>query len=245
MNIPLGIVISTYQRPDGETPKLLKRTLESISNQSYQNWKLYLMGDNYTNYKEFEELSKIIPPEKILPINFPVAVERNRYPNGGRNLWHSGGAHVVNIGIETAINEGYHWVCHCDHDEIWHSDHLESIANAIKETKAPFIYTKGYYLNSKNILPRNVNSKELYINRRAKPNDTIKSSCCINYWSIPLRRRDPNYFYNTSDAGDGAFLKRVNIMLDQLKLPSILVNKVTMTNTQEGYTKTLTKEDIK
>lgn len=246
MNNPkIGIVMSTYQRPDGKTPELLTRALNAIKNQSYNNWKLYLIGDKYSNQEEFDKISKIIPPDKILKLNLPVAVERNRYPEGGQKLWHSGGIHATNIGIEFSINEGYHWVCHCDHDELWHKDHLEYIAGAIQQTNAPFIYTKGYYLGTSQILPRNINSEELYINKRPIPSDTINSSCCINYFQIKLRRRDPNYFYNEHDAGDAAFLKRINILLDQNNLPSILVNKVTMTNDQEGYTKSVKKEDWK
>ena len=37
---PIGIVISTYQRPDGKTPDLLKRTLNSVLNQTYNNFSL-------------------------------------------------------------------------------------------------------------------------------------------------------------------------------------------------------------
>ena len=121
---------------------------------------------------------------------------------------------------------------------------MESIAGAIHQTQALFIYTKGKYLGGPTILPRNINSEELYINRRAKPADTIKSSICVNYYKIPLRRADPNYFYKEHDAGDAVFLKRINLFLDKNNLPSILVNKVTMTNTQEGYIRTLTKKDL-
>jgi len=243
-NPKLGIVISTYQRPDGKTPELLKKTLNAINNQTYTNWKLYLIGDNYKNQQEFEELANIIPKDKILYLNLPTAVERNRYPEGGWKLWYSGGNHAANIGIEFSVNEGNHWVCHCDHDELWYNNHLEEIAKGIEKTNALFLYTRGKYL-SNDILPRNINSSELYINRRALPNDTIKSSCCINYFIIQLRRRDPNYFYNQHDAADAAFLKRVNNILNTMDKPSILINKVTMENTQEGYTRTLTKENLK
>ena len=242
-NPKLGIVIPTYQRPDGKTPELLTRALNTIVNQTYNNWKIYLIGDKYNNQQEFEELSKIIPSNKILALNLPIAVERNRYPEGGINLWYSGGCNAVKIGIEFAINEGYHWVCHCDHDEQWLSNHLEEISKAILTTNSPVLYTKGKYLNNV-VLPQNINTSELYINRRPKPADTINSSCCFNYFLIPLRRRDPNYFYKEHDAGDAAFLKRVNNLLDQLNQPSILINKVTMINDQEGYAKTLTKKDL-
>ena len=113
---PLGIVISTYQRPDGKTPELLTRTLNCVLNQSYDNWKVFLIGDKYNDSNEFEQLSSLIPENKIISLNLPVAVERERYPNGGRNLWHSGGANATNIGIELAVNSGYHYICHLDHD---------------------------------------------------------------------------------------------------------------------------------
>tara|TARA_R110000823_G_scaffold82039_3_gene186233 strand:+ start:566 stop:1288 length:723 start_codon:yes stop_codon:yes gene_type:complete len=236
--LKLGIVISTWQRPDGKTPELLKRTLTAINNQIYKNWKVYLIGDDYTNQKEFVELSQIIPQDKILAINLPVSVERNRYPNKGQSLWFSGGALAQTIGIEFSINEGNDYVAHCDHDEVWGNNHLDEIAKCIKETNSLFVYTKGWYGNSQ-ILPKNINSKETYIKRRALPTDTIKSACCINFKILDLRMRDPSYFYNEYDSGDAAFLKRVNLLLDSLGKDSILINKVTMTNDQEGYTKTL------
>lgn len=242
-NPKLGIVISTYQRPDGKTPELLTRTLNAINNQTYTNWKVYLIGDSYTNQKEFEELSNIIPQDKILSLNLPVAVERNRYPEGGVKLWCSGGNHAANIGIEFSINEGNHWVCHCDHDELWYDNHLKEIAKGIEKTSALFLYTKAEHLQN-SILPRNIDSPDLYINRRALPCDTIKSSVCVNYFIVQLRRRDPNYFYNSHDPGDAAFLERINLMLEASNKDSILINKVTVAHDQEGYTKTLTKSHL-
>lgn len=239
---PLGIVISTYQRPDGKTPELLARTLNCVLNQSYDNWKIFLIGDKYNNSNEFEQLSSLIPENKIISLNLPVAVERERYPNGGRNLWHSGGANATNIGIELAVNSGYHYICHLDHDEIWETNHLEVIAKGIEDTGALFLYTKGLMYNTE--LPQ-VNSQELYIKQRAQPARAVKSATCINYKVIPLRRKDPLYYYNESDPGDAAFLKRVNPILESNKKDSILINKVTVIHDQEGYTKTLTKEDLK
>jgi GT2 family glycosyltransferase len=233
----IGIVISTWQRPDGKTPELLKRTLTAINNQTYKNWKVYLIGDNYINRQEFDSLAKIIPSDKILAINLPVAVERERYPNKGENLWFSGGVNATTIGIEFSINQGYDYIAYCDHDELWHNNHLESIAECIKETNSLFLYTKGHYQNM--ILPRNIDSDWKYIKRRALPNDVIKSSCCINFKKLNLRPRDPLYFYNEITSGDTAFLIRVNSLLDKLGEDSILINKVTITNDQEGYTKTL------
>jgi glycosyltransferase involved in cell wall biosynthesis len=241
-NTKLGIVISTYQRPDGKSPELLARALECVLNQSYSNWKIFLIGDYYKDNNEFNKLSSLIPEKQILSLNLPIAPERSRYPQGGINLWHSGGSTATTIGIELAVSMGYDYICHLDHDEIWENNHLEAIAKGIEDTKSLFLYTKGIHYDGRE-LPT-INSKELYIKQRAQPANAIKSATCINYRAIPLRRRDPLYFYNEKDAGDAAFLKRVNLLLETSQKDSILINKVTVIHDQEGYTKTLNKEQV-
>ena len=241
-NIKLGIVTSTYQRPDGKTPELLTRTLKCLLNQTHQNWKLFLIGDNYKDNKEFEKLCSLTPKDKIIYLNLPIAPERKRYPNGGRNLWHSGGSTAVNIGIELAVNSGFDYICHLDHDEVWESNHLEVISKGIQDTNALFLYTKGTHYTGQT-LPQ-ITSKDLYIKQRALPAQSIKSCACINYKVIPLRRKDPLYYYNEVEAGDAAFLKRVNLLLESNKQDSILINKVTVIHDQEGYTRTLNKEQV-
>jgi glycosyltransferase involved in cell wall biosynthesis len=238
----LGIVISTYQRPDGKTPELLTRALNCVLDQSYNNWKVFLIGDCYADNEEFIQLTSIIPSDKIYHLNLPFSPERNRYPNGGQNLWHSGGATAVNIGIELAINDGYDYICHLDHDEIWKENHLEVIAQGIKDTQSLFLYTKGIHYNSKE-LP-NIQSEELYIRKRALPANAIKSASCINYKIIPIRRKDPLYYYGESDPGDAAFLKRVNPILDHNNQDTILINKITVVHDQEGYAKTLNNKSF-
>jgi hypothetical protein len=240
---PIGIVISTYQRPDGKTPDLLKRTLNSVLNQTYNNWKLYLIGDHYINNNEFESFCSLIPKEKLFSLNLPLSVERNRYPNGGIDLWHSGGTLAQMLGTEIAVNEGYDYVCALDHDEMWDSNHLELIAQCIEDTKSLFIHTKSIHFDG-SIIPSNITSNDLYIKQRALPAQSIKSASCVNFKVIPLRRKDPLYFNNVRDAGDAYFLKQVNNLLDSNNLDSILINKVTVIHDEEGYTKTLNKEEI-
>ena len=43
----LAIRILTYQRKDGKTPFFLRRALESIKNQTYKDYKIFLIGDKY------------------------------------------------------------------------------------------------------------------------------------------------------------------------------------------------------
>ena len=75
----LAIVTATYWKLDGSTKNDLKRTLESVKNQSYQDYKLFLIGDNYSDHKELIELSQIIDPNKLCVINLPEAKERIKY----------------------------------------------------------------------------------------------------------------------------------------------------------------------
>tara|TARA_R110001632_G_scaffold232158_1_gene372210 strand:- start:23 stop:757 length:735 start_codon:yes stop_codon:yes gene_type:complete len=239
---PLAIVLTTYQRPDGKTPELLTRTLNCILNQTYQNFKLFLIGDNYINNEEFIKLCSLIPDDKITYLNLPVACERGRYPNAGQNLWHSGGVTATNVGIELSVNSGYDYVCHIDHDEMWNKNHLEVLAKGIEDTKSLFLYTKGIHFTGQE-LP-SVTSNELYLTQRALPTQAIKSAICVNYRVIPLRFKDPLHFYNEYSPADANFLGRVNLLLESNNQDSILINKVTMTHDQEGYTKTLTKIDL-
>ena len=51
-----GIVISTYYRKDNTTKFYLTRALNSIFNRTYQNFKIYLIGDRYENEKEINEI---------------------------------------------------------------------------------------------------------------------------------------------------------------------------------------------
>jgi glycosyltransferase involved in cell wall biosynthesis len=52
----LGIVIATYQRLDGSTPSMLKRAIDSVKNQTHQDYTLIIIGDKYEDNNEFESI---------------------------------------------------------------------------------------------------------------------------------------------------------------------------------------------
>ena len=124
----IGISIPTYQRKDGTTPFLLSRALESVKNQSYQDYKVFLIGDDYKDKKEFIKLaSSIIPSNKIYFENLPIAIERNKYPTSSKQLWCSGGVNARNYIIDLALSDNINYLCPLDHDDYWHPQHLEFI----------------------------------------------------------------------------------------------------------------------
>jgi len=235
--IKFGVIITTYQRPDGKTPLYIKKAIESVLSQKHTNWRLYLIGDKYNDNDEFNSFVDMIPKDKVLAINLPVAIERQRYPNGGEDLWHSAGATATNIGIELSVGEGYDYVCKLDHDDTWSPDHLKELNLAIIETNADILFTKSTYRRS--YLPP-YQPSQLYSELFPQPQQAINSSICVNYRRILLRRRDPMYFFNERFPGDAYFYKR----LKNIKAKGIYINKLTCFHDEEGYTRTLTPEQI-
>ena len=122
----LGILIPTYRKANGEYRDQIAKTLESVSNQTHKDYKVFLIGDLYDDNYEFEELSKIIDPSKIWAHNLPIAYERSKY--SGKDLWVTGGVYASNIGIDQALKEGFDYICHLDHDDLWKPNHLELIS---------------------------------------------------------------------------------------------------------------------
>ena len=47
-----SIVITTYQRNDGSTPSYLRKALNSIFAQDYQNFKILVVDNNSSNINE-------------------------------------------------------------------------------------------------------------------------------------------------------------------------------------------------
>ena len=148
----LGVTIHTYQRADGQTPNLLLKTIQSVANQSYQNFKIFIVGDKYENNQEFEDIINgfVDIADKVVFENLPFANERDKYLGVNNTaLWNCGGANALNHANNLAKAHGITKVCHIDHDDLWLPNHLELIAKTIVEKQNPaFIYTLSRYLDN-------------------------------------------------------------------------------------------------
>lgn len=228
-----GIVITTYQRKDGRTPVVIKRALDSIFNQTYLNFKVYVIGDKYENNKEFINLFNDYPEHKLYFENLPFAKERDVYSTKAI-IWAYAGCYANNYGINKAVSEGYEYVCHLDHDDEWLPDHLQSIKNCIDITGADWICTKSNHINN-SVLP-NINSNDQIIKFMPAGGKLIHSSVCMNFNKIPLRHR--NIYEETGKIGfpgDYDLWERTREYLEFHKLTSCLVNKITCNHLEEGY----------
>ena len=152
-DITFAIVIPTYYRKNGKTNGYIKRSLTSIQNQSYQNYKVFLMGDRYENKKEYESYRELLPEGKMEMVNLPIAFERDNCKTR-ENLWRVGGANAVNEGMNLAQKQSFKYYLHLDDDDYWHSFHLRNIAQAYEQfPEAVFVTTLGYCTNF-GILPK-------------------------------------------------------------------------------------------
>lgn len=232
--VKLAIVIPTYQRVDGTTPKYLTRALESVRSQTYSDYRVYLIGDRYDNNGEFEYLaSSIIRPDQIYWTNLPYALEREKYQIGTRELWCSGGVNATNTGINRALDHGHEWICHLDHDDWWESDHLETIVRAINSVNnVGFVYTCARHIV--NYLPM-VTLDDSLIYSYPVPCNVIHSSVCINHSRIPLLYRDVFAETNTVLESDIDMWTRVTAYMQQNSISSVLCARLTVHHVLEKH----------
>ena len=229
----LGIVIATYQKLDGSTPSLLKRAIESIKNQTHQDYTLIIVGDKYEDNVEFESICNDKDLEgKINYINLPNAKEREKYPIGSKELWSAGGVNARNCGIDLGLELGLTYICHLDHDDYWHPQHLEVINYTIEKTKdASFINTCSTYFGS--YLPSIELTNEI-IPSQVKPGWCIHSSVCINHKIIPIQYRD--VFDETGEeyAADADMWGRIGEYVKSNNLKTYLFSSLTCFHPTEG-----------
>lgn len=231
-NIPISVIVSTY-RKNNRTINKLEHTLDSVFNQTYKNFKLFLIGDDYTELNELENLIKKYPKNKIYFENLPFSRER-KFHTEKLGIWSYGGTNSTNYAIDLSLNSGFNYVCHLDHDDIWVDVHLEEIAKCIEVTGADFICSKAKHLKFFE-LPITFNDTEKYIKYYPIYNGIVHSSICVNFAKIPIRYRD--LWLNYGKIGlpsDGDFYERCRGYLLKNNLRSICVNKVTVLHDTEN-----------
>jgi glycosyltransferase involved in cell wall biosynthesis len=229
----LAIVITTYQRKNGSTPFYLRRALDSVFNQDYKDFMVFIIGDNYEDNQEFIDICSSYNKEKINYENLPFAAERDKYTDKWI-VWSYGGCYANNYGIDKSVNMGYEYICHLDHDDEWLPNHLSSLIYGIEKTNSLFLCTKSEY-GSSAVLPSYSSDSDIipFIPSGGK---LIHSSTCINFKKIPLRHR--NIYEETGvvgQPGDYDMWERIGKYLSSNGLNGHIINKITCKHLEEGY----------
>lgn len=233
----IGITIHTYQRADGQTPSLLRRTIQSIINQSYQKYKIFIVGDKYEDNQEFESIIKsfVEIADKVVFENLSFAHERDKYLGiNNTALWNCGGANALNHANNLAKAHGITKVCHIDHDDFWLPNHLELIARTIAEKNNPsFIYTLSRYLNNPVFPQMEVDGQA--VEHYPSYCSLIHSSVYMDLEQIHLPYRDLWAEEGRYFPSDGDMWERIKSKCVSENLKSYVIREVTCIHEQENY----------
>lgn len=233
-----AVVITTFKRDDGSTFSSIKKSIESLKNQTYKNWKLFLIGDNYSDHEEFQSIVDLLPKDKITAINLPFAKERDSGNFSGRALWCSAGANASNVGIEKSIEEGFKYHCHLDDDDEWKPYHLEILnLGYTNYPESVFVYTNAYYVDRNNralLYPTENVSKMLeYDNLPPRPEKLIHSTVSWDLQKIPFRHRNV-IEQGRIFPGDADMWERIGSYCKQNNLKTLYIPLTTVMKFSEG-----------
>ena len=210
--IKFGIVMATFCRSNGNSPKYLERSLNSILNQVYKNWDLIIVSDKY---EPIEELCTIVDNFKKECSNNIITLYNDKperdYIKDKQKLWCCAGARSMNIGLKYCRENGYKYYAHLDDDDFWTDTHLEKLSFAY--TIYPhciFANTQSTYFNI--TLPKE-EENIFYIS----PNNRLPLSCATIHSSFSFRCDIVPFEYFTSFNEDCSFWYSDAIMLNHIK----------------------------
>jgi glycosyltransferase involved in cell wall biosynthesis len=116
INPTIGIIMPLYN-----AAKTLPASLDGILNQSYTNWKLFIIDDYSTD-------SYAIPDDKRISV---TKLDKNIGPSEARNL-----------ALKMISDEGLEYIALCDSDDIWISlDHLKENLTFLVATEGDICYS--------------------------------------------------------------------------------------------------------
>ena len=206
-NKKFAVIIATYRRKNGTSYNNLLRVHKFLMNQTYQNFKVFLVGDDYDNQEEFDKIVSLFPQDKIFSYNNNISY-RTAYFKIAYNKWCVGGILARNIGIKQAVKEEYKYYLHLDDDDIWTNNHIEIINNTITDfPEVDFIVNKSKYKNS--TLPKEFHKKS---------NIAVKYN---NFNPIPRNSVHSSWTINLKTLGD----KIINIYNNSIKIIDCIKNK--------------------
>jgi glycosyltransferase involved in cell wall biosynthesis len=146
--IKFGICMATHKIEQGNrdkymtTPEVLKEALDSIKSQTYENWKVYIVGDAYPDSEEIEEVFKQYG-NKIEFHNLSSPGERGKGLSP-EHMWATGGVSALNKSLSMAEKDGVDVIVRIDHDDKWKPNHLMTLAKAYTQyPESVFAFTKS------------------------------------------------------------------------------------------------------
>ncbi len=148
----ISVIIPTYNRAI-----LIKRSAESVLNQTYKNLELIIVDDGSTD--NTKEVVDSLKDNRIVYIK-----QENQGAGAARNK-----------GIDIAKGE---YIAFQDSDDVWHLDKLEKQINVLKQNNADIVFCKQITFGNlrKKILPKHF--KEGFLEKRMLPIGFLLQGVC-------------------------------------------------------------------
>ncbi len=150
----VSVILTTYKRSD----KIVKRAIDSVLNQTYKNWELFVVDDSPCDYADRKAVIELVDGYKDKRIRY-VPLEKNM-----------GACFARNKGIELSSGE---YICFLDDDDVWVKEKLTKQVDKFErvDDKTALIYCgaeyfdeqKEKYIEHKNIYKRGYLFDELII----------------------------------------------------------------------------------
>jgi predicted O-methyltransferase YrrM len=234
-NVEFAIVVATYPRADGSTPRYMKRCMESIDQQKYSKWKLYLVGDDYQSEEELFGYIKHLSDEnkcKVVIINNDDA--ERKYITNKKKLWCIAGAGSMNVGLDAARKDGATHYVHLDDDDYWTPEHL--LLNAYVYNEYPdcvFTVCKSTY--GTQFLPYKIIHEIRPDEVLPTPGGMIHSAFSFRCDIIPTKYFTTHEEEKITDPADFMMLREINIFIRTNKMySSIYIPWLTVHHDEEG-----------
>ena len=174
-----AIVIPTYKRKNGTTVQNIKNIVDFLSKQTYQNYHVFLVGDDYEDAEEFQYLASLFPQDKIYSHNNDTSYRKD-YFSSPANKWCIGGVMALKHGVEKAKEYGFKYYLHLDDDDSWSHDKLHVHRQILEQfPEADFTFHASEYCGG--VLPREHREYPLtYNNLRPMHCNLVHSSNCLS-----------------------------------------------------------------
>ena len=230
------IIMPTYYRKNGFSSKYLKKSIQSVIDQTYGSWTLIVVGDSYEVPTELNEIVSHFQSQTkndiILLHNY---ISERYYLSDPRNRWAVSGAIAINMGLLYARQNGYKYYFHLDDDDHWEPNHVQSIMNVYHTfSSCVFAHTKSTC--NVGVLPGN-----RYDNIEIKPNNRIPKGGDTIHSSFSFRIDIISYnyftnFYEDNPTGPSDLLMLSSIhdfIISHPEYCSIYVPKLTCNHDEE------------
>lgn len=126
----VSIIIPTYNRAH-----IISETLDSISEQTLQNWECIIVDDGSQDYTE-----KLVEKYKQNDHRFKFYKRPSDAPKGGNTC--------RNIGLKKAVGD---YIVFFDSDDLMTQDHLEVKVGGIEKNNCDYVITKTEYFNTDSV----------------------------------------------------------------------------------------------